>query len=366
MLKVNYNECITNLSCSIRKYFGLDYKHSTLEYIDKIFNDKKPENVVVMLFDGMGSRILNRTLKKDDFFIKKIYKEITSVFPSTTTAATTSFLTGLNPIEHGWLGWNMYIKPIDKTITLFLNSEKGKEEVCEDFLQIKSKLKIDNIIDEINNKENLYALSLMPFGDQKYNNLDEMLNLIEKETVKKGKKFIYAYDDEPDSTMHDYGPDSKEVSLLIKERNRKVEKFCKNLKNTLVLIIADHGQMKVENIHLEDYPAIFDMLERTTSIENRAISFKIKENKKRQFEEIFNKNFGEYFDLYNKQQVINNNLFGAGTPNELFEDAIGDFIAVASESSKAILTSGSSELCSMHGGNSDDEVYVPLIIIDKC
>lgn len=30
-VKNNYNECITNLACSIRKYFELEYKHNTLD-----------------------------------------------------------------------------------------------------------------------------------------------------------------------------------------------------------------------------------------------------------------------------------------------------------------------------------------------
>ena len=38
IVKNNYNECITNLACSIRKYFDLDYSQSTDEslqgYID--------------------------------------------------------------------------------------------------------------------------------------------------------------------------------------------------------------------------------------------------------------------------------------------------------------------------------------------
>lgn len=126
LVKSNYNECLTNLACSIQKYFDLNAKHNSIEYIDKILNEKQPKNVVLMLFDGMGSRILERTLNKDSFFIKNKIKEITTVFPATTTAATTSIRTGLNPIEHGWLGWNMYIAPINETITLFLNSEKRK------------------------------------------------------------------------------------------------------------------------------------------------------------------------------------------------------------------------------------------------
>ena len=36
IVKNNYNECITNLACSIRKYFKLDYKHNTLSYIDDL------------------------------------------------------------------------------------------------------------------------------------------------------------------------------------------------------------------------------------------------------------------------------------------------------------------------------------------
>ena len=117
-VKNNYNECITNLACSIRKYFELDYHHNTLSYVDELLEKKQPKNVVVILFDGMGSRILDRVLDKEDFFIKNRKKEITTVFPATTTAATYSVMTGLNPVEHGYLGWYSYVEPLDKIIML--------------------------------------------------------------------------------------------------------------------------------------------------------------------------------------------------------------------------------------------------------
>ena len=311
-IKINYNECLTNLSCSIRKYYRLNYKHNTLDYIDKLLEQKSPENVVLILFDGMGSKILDKILKKDSFFIQNKYKDITSVFPTTTTAATTSVLTGLDPVEHGWLGWNMYIKPIDKTITLFLNVEKGKEEVCEEFLRVKSKLYSKNIIDEINKTEKASALKLLPFGENMYNNIDELFENIENMASKTGKKFIYAYCDEPDGTMHDLGPDSEEARKLIIEINDKVEKMCRKLKNTIVFVIADHGQVKVNNVFLENYPDIYNMLERTTSLENRAISFKIKDGYKDKFAVLFNQEFGRDFKLCDKEEVIKNNLFGYG------------------------------------------------------
>ena len=367
VVKNNYNECLTNLACSIRKYFGLEYHHNTLTKIDDILDKYQPQNVIIILFDGMGSRILNRTLDSESFFIKNNLGEITSVFPPTTTAATTSIRTGLNPIEHGWLGWNMYIASIDKTITLFMNSEKGKKEKCSEFLEVKDKLVTKFIPDEINEIGTYKALSLFPFktGNSKtYNDLDEMFNIIINETKQEEKKFIYAYNDEPDHTMHDYGPDSNKSIDLIKERNDKTKELFNKLEDTLLIVVADHGHIKTEHIFLNDYPEILNMLERTTSIEQRAVSFKIKKEYQEQFPKLFNQLFGEYFKLYNKQDIIDSRLFGDGVQNELFVSAIGDYLAIA-YSNKCIVTDGDEVLVSNHAGYTDDEIYIPLIVASK-
>lgn len=363
-VKNNYKECLTNLSCSIQKYFEIEPKHNTIDYIDKLLEEKQPKNVVVILFDGMGSRILDRNLSKEDFFNKN-RKNITTVFPATTTAATTSVRTGLNPVEHGWLGWNMYITPINETITLFLNTIKETGKVSDKFLNVKNKLVNTTITNQINEKGKYKSIELFPFGEEKYNDLDDMINIIKKECKKDGKKYIYAYDTEPDHTMHDYGPDSKEVIELIKERSNKVEKLCNELENSIIFVIADHGHKKVEHIFLKDYPELLQMLERTTSLEQRAVSFKVKEGLKEKFNDKFNELFGKDFILYEKQDIIDSNLFGEGDKNELFEDAIGDFIAIAYESNKCLVMEGDEVLTSQHAGYSDDEIYVPLIIIDR-
>ena len=44
-IKNNYNECLTNLACSIAKYFGASYKHNTIGYIDKLLEEKSPKNI---------------------------------------------------------------------------------------------------------------------------------------------------------------------------------------------------------------------------------------------------------------------------------------------------------------------------------
>ena len=365
VVKNNYNECITNLACSIRKYFGLEYNHNTLEDIDKILEIKQPQNVVLILFDGMGSRVIDKILPENSFFIKNMIKEITTVFPATTTAATTSIRTGLNPIEHGWLGWNTYVAPIDKTITLFRDCEKDKKEACKEFLDIKRGLVPKTIVEEINEQQKYYAVELMPFGDGMYDGLDNMMQRIEQETSKDGKKFIYAYDTEPDHTIHRERADSEISKQLIIERNDKTEKLCNNLKDTLVIIVADHGHTDVENIFLTDYPNILDLLERPISIEPRAVSFKIKEDMQNKFEELFEKELGKYFTLYSKKDILDSKLFGDGEGSVLFKDAIGDYIAIAEKSNKCLIMPGNEEMLSHHAGYKDEEIYIPLIIVDK-
>jgi hypothetical protein len=75
--KINYDECITNVACSVLKYFNCDYYHKTIDSLDKILSEKKPKNVVIMLFDGLGSRILDTVLDKDSLLLKHRIKEIT-------------------------------------------------------------------------------------------------------------------------------------------------------------------------------------------------------------------------------------------------------------------------------------------------
>lgn len=106
------------------------------------------------------------------------------------------------------------------------------------------------------------------------------------------------------------------------------------------------------------------MLERTTSIEPRAISFKIKKELQKEFEKKFKETFKNDFDLYPKEEVINSKLFGDGIENPLYNNALSDYLAIAKKD-KAILTDGDADLYSLHAGYTEDEIYIPLIIIDK-
>ncbi len=365
IVKNNYKECLTNLACSIRKYFDLEYHHNTIDYIDKELEEYQPKNVILFLFDGMGSNILDRMLPENSFFRKNKIKAITTVFPATTVAATTSVATGLNPKETGMLGWDMYYKDLDKTITVFLNSEKGDPnhvELQEAKDYKKQHMKTKTITEEINEMGKYKGYAFSQFEDRiSFTDLDDLMKQIEEVSKDEGKKFIYAYDMEPDTSMHALGCDKEAILKLIWERNNKVELLSRKLEDSIIIVIADHGHLNVDNINLEEYHDLVDCLKRNTSLEPRATNFFIQEDKKEIFQELFQKYFKEDFDLYPMEEVLSSELFGDGEENEILQDALGDYLAIG-KTNKALLYQGNKALKSTHAGYTEDEILVPLIL----
>ena len=161
-------------------------------------------------------------------------------------------------------------------------------------------MKTKSIMEEISEKTEYSGYTLFPFGDNAYNDLDDMFNIIEKKCNEEGKKYIYAYSTEPDSTMHELGTDCTEAKELILELNKRIENLSSKVEDTVFFVVADHGHKNIINIDLNDYPDIVQCLVRNTSLEPRAVNFFIKEEKKEEFVNLFNKYFSNDFELYTK------------------------------------------------------------------
>lgn len=360
----DYNNSIVSLACSIRKYFDLDYNHNTNKTLDNILEEKKPKNVVVILFDGMGSRLIKRILGINSFLYKNMSEELSSVCPPTTTASTTSMLTGLTPKEHGWLGWDLYFKEENKIVTMFTNCFKDTNTPADDINLSNKYFPYKNITESIN-EDNKYYSKIVASYNNDYTSIDEMLSKIKNNLNIKEKNYIYAYNPEPDSTLHHTGTDSNETIELFKTINNKVEEFSKNLKDTLLIVIADHGHINCEEIVLEDYKDLFDTFDGNVWIEGRMCSFKIKKGREEEFTSLFNKYFKNDFILKTKKEIIDSNIFGDGIENKYFKDSLGDYFSLAVGNKYFRYKFLNRIHKSNHAGFTLDEMKVPLIIIDK-
>ncbi len=93
----DYENSILNLINSILHYYAIETKYKGIDVLEKRL-DKKYQNVVLIILDGMGENILNIHSPRG-FFKHFQNRKITSVYPSTTTAAMTTYYSGKPPIE---------------------------------------------------------------------------------------------------------------------------------------------------------------------------------------------------------------------------------------------------------------------------
>lgn len=359
----DYKNCIANLPNSILKEFGIDERGSTLQLLDS-YLEKEYENIVVILLDGMGKCIVDKNLSSNGFFHSNLAGTYTSVFPPTTVAATTSIANGMEPCEHGWLGWDCYYPQIDKNVTVFLNKETGTEEQAAAYNVAWKYCGYESIVSKINQKGFL-AYEATPFAEPYPDSFSKICDRIQKLCRKPGKKYIYSYWNEPDHLMHEKGCYGNEAKDLILDLEQQVQQLCENLENTIVIVTADHGHMDSKGVALTDYPKLTECLLRLPSIEPRALNLFVKEDKKIQFEKEFKREFGDKFLLWTKEEVLAKKIFGTGKEHSDFRNMLGDYLAIAVDDLSIYSTREEADFfVGVHAGLTEDEMIIPLIIIE--
>lgn len=327
----DYDNSILNLSCSIQKYFGVEPLHATLPQADEILSHGH-KHVVVLLLDGLSMEVLQNNLSYRDFLRRHLLTDYSSVFPATTTASTTSFVTGKSPIEHGWLSGDVYPE--------------------------------QTIFEQINKAGQGKAFAVMPFdayGFKRYENLNDWFNAIKKISLMEERTFTYAYWPEPDSLLHELGNGSRDVEKVIRELNNGIIDLCDSTEDTVYFITADHGHMSIQNLFLEeDYPDLCKMLERPVSMEPRAVSFYVKPEYKDDFRRKFLDCFERDYMLLTREEVLEKQLFGPGEAHENLT-GIGDYVAIATSYKTLLWNKKCSQFRSHHAGMTKQEMKIPLI-----
>lgn len=368
ILEPNYNRSILSISSSIMKYYGINSNYKSLEELDSIL-DNKYKNIVFLILDSMGTNIVSKNLTSDSILKQNVITNVTSVFPPTTAAATIAFHSGVSPNENGWIGWMPYFKEYNKIIELFSGKDYYTREKVVDPPE-NGILKYETIYEKIckQNKDISFHKIFPSFVENGAKSFEELCDNIKKSCINDNKQnLIEAYWTDPDYTIHRNGVDSKEVKKVLKNIDDNLKKTVKDLKDTLIIISADHGAVDVEETYLQEIKKIDECLKIPPSIESRFVTFFIKNGKKRQFISEFKKLFKDDFLLYTKKQFLEKNLLGPGIQHKNINDYIGDYVAI-SKSSKSIRYSitGNRDkpLIADHGGITEEEMQVPVIVIN--
>lgn len=373
----NYNNSILNLINSILRSYNVQTKYDGLNILDNYLK-KQYKNVVLIILDGMGEHLL-KNISPNGFFRSNQADIITSVCPSATTAAITTYYSGKPPIETGWIAMSQYFKEYGRAIEMLREKDSytGKE-IKDARMDVYDLIKYETIYSQIEKAApEVRAYEINPTycrarskRNLNANDINIMCDSIESICNNKDKNFILAYSDNPDVLLHKFGCNSNEVKEYIINAELRIKELYEKLKdtNTLVIVSADHGHKDIEkvynNLELDD---IQECLIMPPSLESRVVSFWVKEDKKEKFERIFKEKFDKEFLLYTKKELLEKNMLGFGNKHPKIDDFIGNYIALSIGSSIIKLGTNigkeKSNKKSTHCGLTREEMEVPLIII---
>lgn len=365
-MKINYDASIVNVSNALLNHYGLPPYHTPLKAVsDELAKDY--DHVALLVLDGYGHNLYDLHEQESSFLKNHTIRTITSVYPSTTTAATTALLTGLTPYESGYFGWFQYLKDEDVHYTIFMQTDYyDKQKKINP--AIHKRFERDDLFGRIERETGLKTKTIFPKKVDHvngYDTLNDGLKTLSSFQKQHTKTLSYVYSVEPDLTQHLHGTHSSEVKHVLKSINDTLEAYQKTLpKNTLLIVTADHGLTNVKPINLFDYHDITATFETLPANEPRMTNFFIKPHMREHFIRFFEEHFNDFFDLYTKDEFLMKKLLGHGEKSPLIDNCIGDFIAVAKDQYFFKL-SDDKEHKAHHAGGTDDEMIVPLIFISK-
>ena len=348
--------------------------------IKELLKDKN--KTVFILIDGMGA-LLIKNLVPNSFLDKSITDIATTVYPSTTSVVLTSLTTGKYPAEHSMNGWFNYIEETDESIAglPFVNRFDPKSPVQANFNDVFFG---ETLFDKVNSTVSVITktdISKSEYskwfrGNSKvytYRTLKGAFQTLSKIITRDNEKeFIYLYIDDFDALCHECGPDSEEAKKLLTKINEHIEKFARiHAHKVNAIITADHGQVPIKNenffiINKED--KIIELLKAPPSGDSRFVCFHVKDGCKEEFEKVFNERYGEYAKLISQEELNKSHLLGPHEMTEKAKSRYGNYCAIFSkgyaftyqneEINRRKLKKG------CHSGDTDEEMKIPLIIIN--
>lgn len=383
----DYDKSIINITASILHYFGCDHHYPALPELSEEYLDKF-DNIVFIVADGLGAELLKHHLPATSLLRENTVSSLTSVFPPTTSAAISSLLSGVSPLEHGIIGWTLYFKEYFKLIDFLpLHDTSTGEPLSELYSDIHEKFHFESIFKIIHDlKPEIEQHYVTPdfLANSKYTKMashsaemytytdvDSALNYIDK-TIKNSsnKKLFYCYTNEPDKSMHKLGVDNDDIKEIIEKIESYVEELRNHLKGTksLIIVTADHGMIEVgDSIYANEEKSLWESLILPTFPEPRFISCFLHQDKVSEFLEFAHAHKDDFL-LMSKSEFLSKVLLGRGKPHPRVINMLGDYLLIA-KGNKAIQTKypqshNTFKFKAMHAGLTEKEMIVPLILLD--
>lgn len=374
---------ILNLMASIEAACGGHPRYETLRALPP------PEiaaarNLILLVIDGLGHAHLTGACP-GGVLHRHLRAKITSVFPSTTATAITTFLTALAPQQHGLTGWFTYFREIGSIAAVLpFQPRHGGRSYRDAGIAVGTLFEPAPLFDRIAIPSHVVSPQWIVHSDfnsafsgraqrRGYRILEEMFGAIaEIALASPERKYIYAYFPGLDSLAHQYGIGSRRATDLLARLDQGFAQLMAALEGSgsTVIATADHGMVDGDAdsiIELDDHPRLAESLILPLCGEPRVAYCYVHPDKAVQFENAASEELSGRARLFKSRELVEAGWFGPGQPHPRLLERVGHYTLVmeGNHSIKDWLT-GERRYgqIGVHGGVSTAEMEVPLIVAE--
>lgn len=391
-----YEGCnLTNLPASICGWLGVE-EFGTQPLAGEITNlwPSRFENVILLVVDGMGLDTLETARSQPEnnqnLAVWNAFDlaPLTSITPSTTAAALTTFWTGRQPGEHGVVGYEVWLKEYNMIANMIfqnpasfigdIGSLRKAGFLPENFLPVPtfgSHLRQRGVRPYAFQHHTIARsglstmlmrdVDLLPF--RSLSDLFVSLNTV-LETVS-GQKYLYIYWGDLDEHSHRFGPRDERVALELEAFSRQLQRFLeqragRSRGDTLMLITADHGHLSTPcfpEYELRRHPELMECLVMSPSGEARLPYVYLRPGCENRFLDYLETAWPGQFRAISSAKAISAGLFGSRPMYSRLPERVGDYIVIPQGNAYWWFAPRDNPLLGRHGGLSRTEILVPLL-----
>lgn len=337
---------------------------------------------VFLLIDGLGDHFLQR-FGANSVMAAHRQGRITSVFPSTTSAAVTTTMTGLSPAQHGLTGWFIRDKRFGGLIAPLPLVRRGGDQLAAlrltqrlfPYRTLYQRLDCPSMVvtpREIAwsrfSKRHCRGARIVGYG----RGLQGMVEAVVQGATQMrqaGGGYIHAYYPLFDTLSHEFGSTSPQAVEEFWRVDAAFAQLLERLKglDCEVVATADHGFTDASDertVDMDEHPQLLAMLECPLWGERRAAFCAVKKGREAEFDAAAGKVFAGKAVVARSRDLVQAGLFGPGRVNPRLAERTGTHTLLM-ESGWIVVDSVPGEkrhsMIGVHGGLSPEEMWIPLI-----
>ncbi len=378
--------CIASVPPTIEELFGLRPSRPGLR---EELGLPEAQVVVSVILDGVGYRRLESLRAEglvhlEPFLEDGAYLPLTSVFPTTTTAALSTLSSGESPAVHGVLGYRLFRQELGSVVDMIkLAPPGGRENSLEklglepekiltvptlyqrlSLAGIPTVLFLPKYIADSGLSKALYqgVARTVPFLTA-----SDLLVLLREALGRPGRALLAVYWPSTDSLAHLYGPRSEAFALELAHILSVLRKLLEGApRDFLLLVTADHGFYEADPerdmVNCAAQAALREALLLPPVGDPRAAYLFLRRGKDGLVERFFSEFFPEDFDLLTPEEGIRHKLWGLEEPKPEVRALLGDLVVISKRRKFVLWPTEEFKLRGLHGGLTPDELFVPLLV----